>query len=311
MEHETLHPAARRVLARLAADWEAALPSLSPTDVSALELALSEAVVRRTSPPTLLRRYREGVFAQPAKVDALELRRMEADLLALAGEKGFEPVQLSPVSTLGACAAVATVHQNKVLSAVRGLEVMSDPTNALALLYGARVKTGEVAGKTPQHLCATHRVVRAQPFHAPDQVQHFTLFAAVTGGLDGGGYAFEKEALAAHAALYETIFLKRLHIQARVRLRKMPGYTDGEGLIARLSDHLGEAMPGLPVERHPEDGDGGYYQGMQFSVLIEGAGRTMAIGDGGLVDWPQKLLGNRKQRMLISAVGVDRMLSVG
>lgn len=311
MDEQSLHPAARRVLAGLSGgDPAAALASLSPADISTLELALSEAVVRRTTPPALLARYMADAYAQPAKVGALELRRMEADLLALARDQGFEPVQLSPVSTLGACAAVATVHQNKVLSAVRGLEVTADPTNALALLYGARVKAGE-AGGAPLHLCTTHRVVRAQPFHAPDQVQHFTLFAAVTGGFDGGGYAFEKEALAAHAALYGAIFQGYFQREARVLLRKMPGYTDGEGLVTRLMAHLGETMPHVPAERHPEDGEGGYYRGMQFSVLIEGPERTMAIGDGGLVDWPQKLLGNRKQRMLISAIGVDRMLWLG
>ncbi|MFI0799771.1 hypothetical protein [Amycolatopsis lurida] len=33
-------------------------------------------------------------------------------------------------------------------------------------------------------------------------------------------------------------------------------------------------------------------------------------GDGGFVDWTQRLVGNRKERTLISGVGVDRLAMV-
>ena len=311
MEDFLLHPAARRALAKLVdGDPISGLASLSPSDVGALQLALSEMVAGRISPPALLRRYMADPFAQPAGVDALALRRMEADLLSLAQGMGFEPLQLSPVSPLGACSAVATVHQNKVLSAVRGLEVTADPTNALALHYCARVKEGTLGGSAPVHMCATHRVVRGQRFHGPGLVQHFTLFAAISGGYDSGSYAFEKEALAAHGALYQSIFSTLFGKEMRVVLRKMPGYTDAEGLIERLLGHLRQTIPKSTVERHAEDGDGGYYQGMQFSILLEKEGQIIPNGDGGFVDWPQTLLANRKQRMLISAIGLDRMLSI-
>ncbi|MBP1996208.1 hypothetical protein [Paenibacillus eucommiae] len=32
------------------------------------------------------------------------------------------------------------------------------------------------------------------------------------------------------------------------------------------------------------------------------------IGDGGFVDWTQKMLENKKERLLISAIGLDRLL---
>jgi len=32
------------------------------------------------------------------------------------------------------------------------------------------------------------------------------------------------------------------------------------------------------------------------------------IGDGGFVDWTQKKLGNKKERLLISAIGLDRLI---
>jgi hypothetical protein len=37
-------------------------------------------------------------------------------------------------------------------------------------------------------------------------------------------------------------------------------------------------------------------------------GREHHIGDGGFVDWTQQLLENKKERMLISAIGLDRLL---
>jgi hypothetical protein len=33
----------------------------------------------------------------------------------------------------------------------------------------------------------------------------------------------------------------------------------------------------------------------------------MEVGDGGFVDWTARLLGNRRERLLISALGVDRL----
>ena len=48
----------------------------------------------------------------------------------------YEPVELSPLAPLGTSSVVGTVHQNKVVSTSRNSEVLSDPTNVLALEAG-------------------------------------------------------------------------------------------------------------------------------------------------------------------------------
>jgi hypothetical protein len=39
--------------------------------------------------------------------------------------------------------------------------------------------------------------------------------------------------------------------------------------------------------------------------MVEINGREFEIADGGLVDWTQQLLGNHKERMLISGFGLQ------
>ena len=45
---------------------------------------------------------------------------------------------------------------------------------------------------------------------------------------------------------------------------------------------------------------------MCFKVFRDG----VEIGDGGFVDWTQRLTGNRKERLLITGVGVDRFATL-
>jgi hypothetical protein len=61
----------------------------------------------------------------------------------------------------------------------------------------------------------------------------------------------------------------------------------------------------VKVEREDEPGENGYYLGVQFKLYIEWAGQEWEIADGGFVDWTQKLVGNRKERMLISGFGLE------
>ncbi|OXS62745.1 hypothetical protein B1A99_02515 [Cohnella sp. CIP 111063] len=53
-----------------------------------------------------------------------------------------------------------------------------------------------------------------------------------------------------------------------------------------------------------------YYKGFQFTVIARIGESTLPIGDGGLVDWTQQLLGSRKERMMISAIGLERLAAI-
>jgi hypothetical protein len=48
----------------------------------------------------------------------------------------------------------------------------------------------------------------------------------------------------------------------------------------------------------------GYYQPLSFSLYVQNpAGQRLNLGDGGLVDWTQRLLGSQKERLFTSGLG--------
>ena len=52
----------------------------------------------------------------------------------------------------------------------------------------------------------------------------------------------------------------------------------------------------------------GYYLGLCFKIHAAAPdGRWLEIGDGGLVDWTQKLLSDSKERLLGGGLGSDRL----
>lgn len=87
------------------------------------------------------------------------------------------------------------------------------------------------------------------------------------------------------------------------------GYKDSAGLVSRIVSYGSELewadvaiSTGAPNKENP------YYKGLQFTVKTVIGGTEYAIGDGGFVDWTQKMLGRKKERLLISAIGLDRLL---
>ncbi|SEO74975.1 hypothetical protein [Paenibacillus sp. OV219] len=283
---------------------------LSGADFNTLMLELFRRRAADKQPSELLRSYRENRFVKPAVVDSLALKQLELDLLLIARERGYAPMQLSPVAPLGSCSVVAHADQNKVISALRGTEVVGDMTNLLALHIADGVQSGALNNHPdPVRLCTTHRLVRAQKFpDLPGYLSHFSAYAMVTAGRDRGSYTFEKEAVWEHIAMYRDMFSKQFRgTGIEVLISGRGGYTDGEGLIERTVQHLHERAPELVVTVVPPK-DNAYYLGLQFTIKTTIDGREHFIGDGGFVDWTRQLLGSKKERMLISAIGLDRLL---
>ena len=47
---------------------------------------------------------------------------------------------------------------------------------------------------------------------------------------------------------------------------------------------------------------------MNYVINMEKDGNKIEIGDGGYVDWTQKMVNNKRERCLISGIGLDRLL---
>lgn len=278
------------------------MSQLSQSEWSSLQLALDRLRAGRLTAPDVLRRYEQSRFARPSPLNALKFHRLETALLSLAEKQGFESVLLSPASPFGSCSVFGCVDQNNVVGAGRGLEVLADPTNALALELGTRIKGG--AGSDELHLCTTARVVRGQKFSGKGMLPHFGIFCLVSRGRDSaGGYSCEKALLRRQLrccrALYGT--------QMSLTLRRRAGYRDPDGFLEAMKAFVQEELPELPV-RIEEQEENAYYKGLNFRIYRTACGETYEVGDGGFVDWMEQLVGNREERCLISGIGMDRML---
>jgi hypothetical protein len=83
--------------------------------------------------------------------------------VAAAPEHSIRRVSALTGTVLGTCTSVSAVDQNRIVSTVRSSEVVSDPTNVLAL-EAARRRQSSV---DPVHLASCQRVLRAQRFIEP------------------------------------------------------------------------------------------------------------------------------------------------
>jgi hypothetical protein len=165
-----------------------------------LEVAEARATARR--PAELVEQWERDRFVQPAIVDQRSLVDVDRHLLDAAS--AFESIELSPVAPLGICTLMGHASQNKVLSALRGTELVSDPTNVMALECARRLRRDPAA---VVRLTTSHRCVRAQP--VPKQrgfTANFRIFCLVSAALERQNHAFVVDAMAEHI----TIMLRAL-----------------------------------------------------------------------------------------------------
>ena len=167
---------------------------LAGSDLHSVLLEVMQRRAASRSPADVLAHYERDPFCAPAIVDLRESHAVDGHLLAAAN--GFEALGLSPVAPLGASSAMAHTGQNRVLSALRMMEVVSDSTNVLALECARRLRGN---WDVPVHLATCHRVLRTQPQpRLPGHSQHFNLFALASGGREAKDHAFTVDTLVLH-----------------------------------------------------------------------------------------------------------------
>lgn len=283
---------------------------LSGTELNSLLLEVFQQRAKNTAPALLLRQYQKNRFVKPAELPFMDLKQHEIDLLNIFVRFKFEPVELSPVSVFGSCSVVAPADQNKIISALRGTEVMADATNAIALHCCDLRRNGKTKGT--MRFGALQRHVRAQHIEGKGFTPHFKIGCLVTSGVDQGNYSFEKESLLEHMQLMQAIFRDYFQCEAvGFRLLCRDGYPDSNALALLLKEFAEAQDSSLSVEivTHPEK-ETNYYKGIQYKVDIRVNGRTFEIADGGFVNWSQQLLQNKKERMLTTGFGFEFMYRI-
>ncbi|MBK9337361.1 MAG: hypothetical protein IPM98_12585 [Lewinellaceae bacterium] len=282
------------------------LGRLAASDVNAFLLEVFHRQAGKVTPHALLAAYRKNQMMQPSAVDAVAFREFELRWLKAGREVGFQPLELSPVAPLGSCSAVGTVHQHKVLSALRGAEVVADCTNIMALEAGLR---RHAAGfpTAPVQLCAAHRHLRTQQINTPGFTPHFGVFCLTTAGRDTGSFLFEKENIARHIGFY----LHALREMAEkpnltIVLKSLDPDSGPNRVFDAVSEYIRQQFPETPTAvQHLPQAQQQYYRALQFGIVWERNGKAFPIIDGGLTDWTQKLTSNRKERFLGSGIGLE------
>lgn len=288
---------------------------LSGADLTSLMLEVMRRRAGRLSPADVLRQYRTDRFVSPASIDVMDLRRVESAMFG-ALPAGFDVLTLAPVLPLGAHSALGAVDPRNVIATIRRTEVAADPTNGLALEAAARrARLLEASPRSaePVRLATSQRVTRAQQFEGPISFAHFQLLGVVTAGRDTGSHEFERTHLIEHLRLAASGIDAAGAGVGEIKIAITRLDDAATGILADV-EHAFAGVAGVQVADAPERESGrAYYRCLCFKVYVrftdpEGALLDpVEIGDGGFTDWTAKLLGNRKERLLISGHGLDRL----
>jgi hypothetical protein len=292
---------------------------LSPADLTSLLLAVHRRRAAGLTPATVLEAFDRNRFSGLAPVDAVAMAAFDAQWLSLLAQLGFEGVELSPVSPLGTIASVTNVDQNKVLTTNRNTEVLADSTNVLALAAASRRRAllrHDPRSRELVRLCASHRLVRGQFFAGPHMLPHFRLMALTTAGRDEGSFHFELCALRDHVQTHLRMLAQAatqgLAIEAmRVSLTDLTDGIRRDALQREVVEPLAEqfATVGFAFDDSRQAGRGYYRDACFFIHATTSGGEELLLTDGGLTDWTAQLLNNRKERLAISGLGTERLVT--
>jgi hypothetical protein len=262
-----------------------------------------------------MRQYENNRFVQTSTVSPIEIKKFDL-MVSRILTREYEMIDLSPLAPLGANSVVATVDQNNAVTTIRNTEVCSDNTNLLALECAIRRK--KVIRENPKapnkiRLVSSHRVVRPQMFYEPVSFAHFQLLGICTAGRDRGSFGFESESLSEHLDFYIRLLqeaMKQGYKFNKVRIMFTAFNENCLAAIKSIQKKYSFSYPDFHFQLDQQRQNGrGYYGDIAFQIWISNVdNQDYLIVDGGLTDWTQKLLGNRKERLLISGLGSERFI---
>ena len=275
--------------------WEALASGLPASRLWSMLLGVLEARAAHRTAARVCEQWSSDRFVQPCYVDQRSLHDVDGHLLAAA--TAFEAVELSPLAPLGVCSSIALASQNKIVSTTRGTEVVSDPTNVLALECARRLQKD---GGMHVRLASSHRCVRAQAVpKQPGFAAHFRMFCLASAGHERENREFLAGALVEHI---------NTHLAALDRLGQH-GYATQDKrvrlLATKVNAQLAERVASSvnadvrhQLLQHP------YYDGIRFMIDVRvGDGREIPLIDGGAFDWMRKLCSNNKLTFVASGMG--------
>ena len=277
--------------------YDALTDGLPASRLWSVLLDVAEARATRRGPAELLEQWDRDRFVQPAIVDQRSLVEVDAHLLEAASS--FESIELSPVAPLGVCAIMGHASQNKVLSTLRGTELVADPTNVMALECACRLRRD---ARAVVRLSTSHRCIRAQPIpKRRGLTANFRIFCLASAGPERQNHAFLVDSIAEHlkVMLHALDILEQQGFAFPERRVTVLTTEDRITLGDRVVALLGGAAVARGLVEHPY-----YNQGLRFQIAARSnEGNEIPLVDGGAFDWVAKLTSNRRLVYVASGLG--------
>lgn len=280
---------------------------LSGSELSSLLMEVFHQRATHIHAGELLQQYRKNRFVQPDNSNVITSLEKELQVLRIFQQQGYNPLELSPVAQFGTCAAVGTVSQHKIISALRNTEVMADATNAIALHIADIRQSGKSAPDELLRYATIHRHIRATQPSGKGYTPHFKVACLVAGGKDTGNYLFEKTTLREQLQLMVQLLNGTFGVKD-IEIKVMPRGGYANNFINTLMEHLAALPFNIKLDTSAKANN--YYKGLQFKIYIHHEGHAIDIADGGFTDWTQQLTGNKKERCLIAGIGLSLLLKL-
>jgi len=276
---------------------EALLRTLNPIELRTILADVARSRASNQTPADLIRRWREDKLLEPSMLDPREALPITGKLWEVVPPE-FVGVTLSQLTSLGSGIHLGGLGQNRVVTTMRGTEVLADPKHGLALEASRRRRNGHSRVHLATHARCTHA------WDHSEESSHELRFALVSSAPDGGGLSTEADLLDLHLDYWREIMgtvVPRGRIELTVwdstlaGLIEARGTRDGVIVVDSASD-----------ERRPWRNP---YTTAAFRFVVDGDGdEAHEVGDGGFVTWTQALTRNRKDRCLVSGVSVDAIV---
>jgi hypothetical protein len=182
------------------------LENIQPRDLNSLLLEVFRRKNQKQSPDQILKSYREKyLYLGVSELDQRDLIKFDSFFYDVV-PRHFRAVELSPVGPIGINGTLGKISQNNVLSALRNMEMVGDPTTMLSLEAAVeRRKLLDADGMNNERiaLCTSKRLLRLQPFdRKKGYMQHFKCFGMLTAGRDNDYERFSAETMTEHIATY-------------------------------------------------------------------------------------------------------------
>jgi hypothetical protein len=296
-----------RILARLGNSQlvDRLANDLTAADITTLLMTVAAERASRLRAPDALVRYRKDRFSRPGTAPFVQLREVE-DAFIRTVPDDWDWITPSPLVPFGTHHVLGNISQDWVVTTIRANEVAADPTVALALESAVRRRgTALRRSAGPERLATIQRVTRAQQYSSEDAFAHFSLFALVTAGRSRPSEGFDPEAILEQLDVYvgalgqmvrqiEIVISASADAPGRHLTNQVRGRWKGHRQVRIRTDD--ERLAGQR-----------YYSRACFKVNVIMGDAAIEVADGGFTDWTERILDDRRERLLISAAGLDRL----